>query len=131
MGEKKLILFVEDDHSTVEVYKTALEGAGFKVKVFFSGQDAIEEVKEIAKEKKEKPSLVLLDYVLPDFDGIEILREIRKNKNTKDLKVFITSNYSIEELKRKGKLIDGERFILKADYPPSKMVELIKKEFRA
>lgn len=125
---KKLILFIEDDRSTVEVYKTALEGAGFKVNVIFSGQDAIEEVREIAKGKKEKPDLVLLDYVLPDLDGIEVLKEIRKDKNTKDIKVFITSNYSIEELEKKGKSVDGEKIILKADYPPSKMVELIKKE---
>ena len=128
MGKKKLILFIEDDRSTVEVYKIALEGAGFRIKVFLSGQDAIEEIKEIAEGKKEKPDLVLLDYILPDLDGIEILKEIRKNKNTKDIKVFLSSNYSIEELKRRGKLIDGEKIILKADYPPSKMVELIKKE---
>jgi CheY-like chemotaxis protein len=128
MGKKKLILFIEDDRSTVEVYKTALEGAGFIVNVILSGQEAIEEIREMAKGKKEKPDLVLLDYVLPDLDGIEILKEIRKDKNTKDIKVFLSSNYSVEELKRKGKLVDGEKIILKADYPPSKMVELIKKE---
>lgn len=125
---KKLILFIEDDRSTVEVYKTALEEADFRINVILSGQEAIEEIKEIAKGKKEKPDLVLLDYVLPDLDGIEVLKEIRKNKNTKDIKVFLSSNYSVEELKKKGKLVDGEKIILKADYPPSKMVELIKKE---
>lgn len=125
---KKLILFIEDDHSTIEVYKTALEGAGFKVNVIISGQEAVDEIREIAKGNKEKPDLVLLDYVLPDLDGIEILKEIRKDKNTKDIKVLLSSNYSIEELKKRGKLVDGEKIILKADYPPSKMVELIKKE---
>ena len=128
MGKKKLILFIEDDHATVEVYKIALEGANFRVNVIISGQEAIDEIREIAKGNKEKPNLVLLDYVLPDLDGIEILKEIRKDQNTKDIKVFLSSNYSIEELKRKGKLVDGEKIILKADYPPSKMVELIKKE---
>jgi len=125
------ILLVEDDPSTVEVYKTAFEAAGFEVETLFSGDDAMARVKEIEKGKAEKPDLILLDYVLPGPDGVEILKEIRKNKNTKNLKVFITTNYSIEQLKKKKKVVvEGERFILKADYPPSKMTGLVQKELK-
>jgi len=125
------ILLVEDDPSTVEVYKTAFEAAGFEVEVLFSGDDGMAKIKEIEKGKAEKPDLILLDYVLPGPDGVEILKEIRKNKNTKDIKVFITTNYSIEQLKQKKKVIvKGERFILKADYPPSRMTALIQKELK-
>lgn len=125
--EKKLILFIEDDVSTIEVYKIALESVGFKVEAIDSGEEAIERIKEIDKGKAKKPDLILLDYVLPDIDGIQVLKEVRKHKNTKDIKVFITTNYSIEKLKQDGKFIEGEKFILKADYPPTKMLELIKK----
>lgn len=126
---KKLILFVEDDPSTIDVYKTALEIAGFEVEVLLSGEEAITRIKEIEIGKASKPDLVLIDYILPDTDGIEILKAIRKSKDAKDIKVLVTTNYSIEELKKKKKTVaKGEKFILKADYPPSKMIALIKKE---
>ena len=128
MGNRKQILFIEDDHSTMEVYQIAFEQAGFEVVPIFSGEDALEKIKEIAQGKANKPDLVLLDYVLSGIDGLDVLKVIRKNPETKNLKVFITTNYSISELKIKSKFIDGEKFILKADYPPRKLIELIKKE---
>ena len=128
MEERKLILFIEDDVPTVEVYKIALERAGFMVEVLTSGQEAMDKIIEIDQGETLKPDLVLLDYILPDIDGLQILKEIRKRKRTKDLKVLIATNYSIEKLKQDGKFIDGEKFILKADYTPSKMADLVRKE---
>jgi CheY-like chemotaxis protein len=130
MEERKLILFVEDDIPTIEVYKIALEQAGFMVEVLISGQEAIDKIAEIDRGEAVKPDLVLLDYILPDIDGLQILKEIRKRKNTKDLKVFVATNYSVEKLKQDGKFVDGEKFILKADYPPSEMADLVKKELK-
>jgi CheY-like chemotaxis protein len=129
--ERKLILFVEDDVSTIEVYKITLEQAGFMVEVLTSGQEAIDKIAEIDRGEAVKPDLVLLDYILPDIDGLQILKEIRKRKNTKDLKVFIATNYSVEKLKQDGKFVDGEKFILKADYTPSKMADLVRKEINS
>ena len=128
MEERKLILFIEDDVPTVEVYKIALERAGFMVEILTSGQEAMDKIIEIDQGETLKPDLVLLDYILPDIDGLQILKEIRKRKSTKDLKVLIATNYSIEKLKQDGKFIDGEKFILKADYTPSKMADLVRKE---
>jgi CheY-like chemotaxis protein len=130
MEGRKLILFVEDDIPTVEVYKIALERAGFMVEVLTSGQEAMDKIAEIDQGAAVKPDLVLLDYILPDIDGLQILKEIRKRKNTKNLKVFVATNYSVEKLKQDGKFIDGEKFILKADYPPSKLADLVKKELK-
>lgn len=126
--KKKTILFIEDDLAIIEVYKIALEQAGFEVEPIISGEEAIEIIEEINRGKAGKPDLIMLDYVLPGIDGFEVLKEIRKGLETKDIKVFITTNYSIEQLKIKGEFIDGEKFILKADYPPIRMAELIKKE---
>jgi len=125
---KKLIFLVEDDASTMEVYKLALEGAGFEVDPIESGEEALEKIKEIEQGKLKVPDLILLDYILPGIDGFEVLEEIKKNPKTKKIKVFLTTNYSIEELKNRREFINGEKFILKADYSPTKMVQLIKKE---
>lgn len=130
MEEKKLILFIEDDIPTIEVYKIALERAGFMVEVLTSGEEAMDKIAEIEQGEAVRPDLVLLDYILPDIDGLQVLKEIRKRESTKDLKVFVATNYSVEKLKQEGKFVNGEKFILKADYPPSKLVDLVKKELR-
>ena len=95
----KSILLIEDDPSTLEVYKIALEQVGFVVDAVDSGEEALEKV------KKGKYDLVLLDYILPGVDGSVVLKEIRKNPRTKKMKVLITTNYSKEALKDKGKLV--------------------------
>lgn len=126
----KKILFIEDDLATIEVYTTALERAGFEVESILSGQEAIEKIKEIDQGKAEKPDLILLDYILPDVTGSDVLKEIRSHKSTKDIRVFLATNYA-DGIKKKDVVLKNEKFILKTDYPPAKMLELIKKELGA
>ena len=120
----KRILFIEDDPSTLEVYTIAMRQAGFDVVAVDSGEEALEEIKKLSFD------LILLDYILPEMDGFEVLKEIKKSPKNKKTQVLITTNYSIEELKIKGKFINGQKFVLKADYPPTKMITLIKSELK-
>lgn len=130
MGVKKKILLIEDDVATIDVYRTALEQAGFDVDPIITGQEAVRFFEEIDKEPKNKPDLVLLDILLPDINGIDVLKKIREFKGAKDLKVFILTNYSNKELKEKGMFLKTEKYLLKSDYKPSELVELIKKELK-
>ena len=125
---KKTILFIEDDLPTIDVYKTALEKAGFDVDPMLLGEEAVRKIKEIEQGKAKKPDLVLLDLALPDINGIEVLEEIRKQKKTKDMLVFILTNYTNKELEEKGLFLKAEKYLLKTDYTPRELVELIKKE---
>ena len=127
---KKTILFVEDDIATIDVYKTALEAAGFDVDPMLLGEEAIRKIKEIEQGEAKKPDLVLLDLLLPDINGIEVLEELKRYEKTKDIPVLILTNYSSEELEKRGLLLKAEKYLLKTDYPPSKLVELIKKELK-
>jgi len=127
---KKKILLIEDDLPTIEVYKTGLEEAGFDVDPILTGEEAIRKMEEIDKKPKEKPDLILLDIVLPDKNGIEVLEKIRSFKNTKDIRVLILSNYSSKELEKKGFLLKSEKYLMKTDYPPSSLVKLLKKELK-
>ena len=123
-----MILFIEDDLATIDVYKTALEEAGFEVEPILLGQEAIRRVEEIEKGEAKMPDLVLLDLILPDINGVEILEKIRKQEKTKDILVFILTNLTDKQLEEKELLLKRERYLLKTDYPPSKLVGLIKKE---
>ncbi len=128
---KKTILFVEDDLPTIDVYKTALEQAGFDVDPILLGQEAIRRMQEVERGEAMKPDLVLLDLLLPDINGVDVLKEIRKHEKTKDIPVFILTNYTDEQLKEKGLLLKAERYLLKTKYTPSNLAELVKKKLGA
>lgn len=124
MSKTAKILLVEDDSAIVDVYKTAFDAAGIGVEVMVWGKQAIERVGDIQQGKAEKPNLVLLDLILPDINGIEILEKIKTNETTKDIIVFVLSNYMNEKLGRdEGSKPD--KFILKTSITPTELVKLI------
>ena len=67
------ILIVDDEQNIVELIKFNLESSGYNVSCAYNGQDAV----DIAK--KEQPSLILLDLMLPVKDGLEVCKEIRRD----------------------------------------------------
>jgi len=124
MGKKKVILFIEDDLPTVEVYKTALEHAGFEVETALSGNEGIRKIKAKA------PDLILLDFLLPDMNGMEVLKEIREQKDVKDVPIFILTNHTDKKLGQKGLFLKNEKYLLKTEHTPRELVEVIKKELK-
>ncbi|MBL4743790.1 MAG: response regulator [Cycloclasticus sp.] len=84
------ILLVEDDVSLSEALNKALSSEGFAVNCLPKGKQAIEAV------KTELPDLLILDLGLPDIDGLDVLRAVRKV--SKDLPVLIlTARSSVED----------------------------------
>lgn len=80
------IVIVEDDLALADIYKTRLEALGY---VCFIAKDGIEALEVI---ERERPSLVLLDIMLPKMAGDQVLEIIRKNAWGKDVKVLVISN---------------------------------------
>ncbi len=115
----KKILLVEDDPFLIEIYTAKLENAGFSVDVVSDGDMVINKMKEI------KPDLVVLDIVLPNIDGWEILREIKRNEEFKDVKIVILSNLSEKEDVEKGIKEGADKYLIKSHYEPSQVVEEI------
>lgn len=75
MDEKDVkILLVEDEEAVASFVKTELEFEGYQVIWAQDGKEALELF------QKEKPTLILLDWMLPVYDGITVLRRIRKKK---------------------------------------------------
>lgn len=117
----KTILLVEDDPFLIDIYSTKLKEAGFSVRVADDGKEALREV------KKDTPDLLLLDIVLPSFNGWEILRKIEKDDKLKVLKIVILSNLGEKEEIEKGLKLGAAKYLVKAHYTPSEIVEEIKK----
>jgi CheY-like chemotaxis protein len=117
----KKILLVEDDPFLIDLYTTKLEQEGFSVEVSNDGEDCFKKIKE------NIPDLVLLDIVLPNVDGWEILQKIRNDEKFKDLKIVILSNLSQKEEIEKGLKFNVEKYLVKAHYTPTEVVEEVKK----
>ncbi|MCQ2610877.1 MAG: response regulator transcription factor [Treponema sp.] len=111
MSDTKKVLIVEDDEGILEFEKLELEHEGFNVTTALDGRQALE------KFEAENPDLILLDVMLPELNGIEVLRRIRKSSNVPVIMVtarsetydkvngldsgaddYITKPFEIEEL---------------------------------
>jgi len=68
------ILIVDDDQNILRLYKEELEDEGYTVVTASNGQEAIERF------EAENPDLVTLDILLPDIDGIKLLRQMKEKK---------------------------------------------------
>lgn len=85
-GSWAKIVIVEDDAALADIYKTRLELIGY---ICFVARDGIEAITLI---EKERPSLVLLDLMLPKVAGDQILSLMRSTEWGKNIKVFVISN---------------------------------------
>ena len=118
---EKSILLVEDDPFLIDIYTTKLKEAGFLVEVAENGEIVFKKIKE------KVPDLVVLDIVLPQIDGWEILKIIKEDSKLKDLKIMILSNLGQKEEVEKGLSLGATKYLVKAHYTPSEIVEEIKK----
>lgn len=110
-----LIYIVEDDINIREIESFALKNSGFQIRDFSNAKDFYRAVKE------KKPDLALLDIMLPDEDGMEILQKIRNNSTTKRLPVIMVTAKSTELDRVKGLDSGADDYISK----PFGVMELI------
>jgi len=123
----KLIYLIEDDAAIIDVYRTGLETIGkFKVEVFDTCSDIRERIKEIEAKKSKKPDLILLDLILPECNGVQILEELKKGNETKDIPVFILTNYTSDEIKDRGIELGTRDYLTKTETTPTKLAEIVR-----
>ena len=109
------IFCVEDDQNIRELIEYTLSSSGFKVEGFQNGSLFFERI------KSELPDLVLLDIMLPDMDGMEILKRIREDERTKHLFVILITAKSERMDKIRGLDLGADDYITK----PFDVLELI------
>jgi len=115
----KKILIAEDDAFLVKMYKLELEGAGYEIEVAENGKLAI------ASLEKVKPDLLLLDLLMPETDGFEVLEHIREKGYT--FPVVVLSNLSQEIDKEKCKALGARDYFVKSDMELEQLRQIIKK----
>jgi len=119
MENKKKILLVEDDVFIVDIYRTKLESEKFEVATAGNGMEAM------SKLEKFIPDLILLDIVMPYMNGMDFLKEIKKDARFENIPVIMLSNLSDQERMDDAKKYGVKGYLIKSHFTPSEVVEKI------
>jgi DNA-binding response OmpR family regulator len=115
------IAIVEDDLAISQMYRIKFEAEGFTVDTAENGKLGLELV------EKMKPDVILLDLMMPEMNGNEMLAAMRKTDWGKDIKVVILTNMGEQEIPEDVKQLGVSAVILKADMTPRQVADLINK----
>ncbi len=117
---KPLILLVEDDKFIARAYKDGLEQAGFEVAVAENGAVGMDLV------RTQAPRLILLDLIMPEKDGFEVLAELKMDPALKRIPVVILSNLGQSSDIQKAKDLGAVDYLVKADSSMQEVIEKVK-----
>lgn len=116
----KTILIIEDDKFLRELIAQKLIKEGYEVSEAVDGEEGIKKVKD------EKPTLVLLDLILPGIDGFEVLNRMKEDIALSPIPVIILSNLGQKEDVEKGLKLGAADYLIKAHFTPGEIIEKIK-----
>jgi CheY-like chemotaxis protein len=114
------VLIIDDDEMLKNVWSLALTKDGNQVLTASSGREGIEMA------KKETPDFILLDQIMPDMKGNDVLALLKQDPVTQNIPVAIASNYSENELMQDAIQKGAVDYILKYQIDPQDLVNKIK-----
>ncbi len=115
------VAIIEDDSAISQMYRIKFEAEGYKIETAENGVLGLKLIEEM------KPDIVLLDLMMPEMNGDEMLVKLRETAWGKDIKVIILTNMGESEAPPIIKDLNVEAFILKANMTPRQVAELVKK----
>jgi len=118
--KRKKVLLIEDNPDHIEVYRTEMENSGLDV---FYAQN---QEKAIELAKKEEPNLILLDLMLGDVSGLDILKTLKNDPLTKDIKVIVLTAFENKELLEEERLKGALDYLVKDRLTPKEIVRKAK-----
>ena len=116
----KNVFLIDDDPFILDMYTLKFKEHGFGVDSARNGKEALEKLKTL------KPDCILLDIVMPEMDGFEVLRELKKGKKGGLPKVILLTNLGQKEDAEKGMEFGADDYVIKAHFTPSEVVEKVK-----
>lgn len=116
------IAIIEDDQAISQMYRFKFEAEGYTVETAGNGKLGL----ELAE--KMKPDIILLDLMMPEMNGDEMLELLRKTDWGKSIKVIVLTNMGEQEIPPKVKELGVSGVILKADMTPRQVADVVKQQ---
>jgi DNA-binding response OmpR family regulator len=115
------VAIIEDDQAISQMYLIKFQAEGFDAEIAENGRLGLELC------EKMRPDVILLDLMMPEMTGDEMLTELRKTTWGKTVKVVVLTNMGEQEIPESVKSQGVNAVILKADMTPRQVAELVKK----
>ena len=114
------VAIIEDDLAISQMYRIKFEADGYEVETAENGKLGL------ALAEKMQPDIILLDLMMPEMTGDQMLAAMRKTEWGKNIKVVILTNVGEQEIPEEVKKLGVSAVILKADMTPRQVAELVK-----
>ena len=115
------VLIIEDDNFLSDLYKIQFEKSGYKVVQAYDGLDGLSKI------SIESPSIVVLDLIMPELSGLEVLERLKKDPKFSAIPVVVLSNLRDEEKMKKALTLGAVGYIIKPTLTPKQIVEEVGK----
>lgn len=119
------IAIIEDDQAISQMYRFKFEAENYAVNTAENGQLGLELI------AKMRPDIILLDLMMPEMNGDEMLAKLRQEPWGQDIKVIILTNKGEQEIPDTVKALNVSAVVLKSDMTPRQVAELVKKHLQA
>ena len=119
-NKKKKILIIEDDKFLLKAYEIKFKQSDFDVILATDGINGL----ELAE--KEKPSLIILDLMLPRMNGFEFLKKIKSDEKLKNIPVIVISVLGQKVDQERAIKLGAEKYFIKTDYTLEEIIKNLK-----
>lgn len=119
-SKKSKILLIEDDAFMVDLLGKELGTFGYQLEIAKTGSEGVEKFHTL------KPDLILLDILLPDQNGFDVLRQIRRDPEGRETKVLVLSNLDKKSDLEEAKRLNATDYLVKANFSLHEIVARIR-----
>ncbi len=114
------ILLIEDDQLMIRLYQKVFKFEKYDVAVASNGQEGLVKVKSF------RPDLILLDIMMPEMNGLEVLDKLKSDPETKKIPVVILTNLSGTQDAETALGKGAVKYIVKSEHEPREIVKIVK-----
>ena len=118
----KKILLIEDEEIMIDLLQKKLINEGYDVSVARDGEEGLKKVREV------KPDIVLSDIIMPKKGGFEVIEEIKKDPDLKNIPIIVISNSGQPVEIDRAQRLGACDWLIKTEFDPQEVIEKVKKQ---
>ena len=115
----KTVILVDDDLTLREMYAERFKAEGFTVDTAHDGEDAL------VKAGQDNPNIILLDIMMPKINGLDVLKKLKEQPETKDIPVIVLTALIQDREREEATKLGAVDYVVKSETMPGEVIEKI------